>query len=199
MRSTNQSPAAHNLLQYQTHSVRLPLLRRHDLVARHPVIHVGICAHDNPIPTAPSTRTPRVPLHLMRRSNLPDSLLLIRQFPRVFISRDAPVVAVVILKCIWLLAVDGIVANLAHLVRHAEGHAANVLDETHDEGGPDDVPADDEEGADDLEADLATVAGDGAARVGDAEGEAAFLSGPETCDLLILGGSVRLTGERERK
>ncbi len=93
---------------------------------------------------------------------------------------DAPVVAVVVFKGVGFLAVDGVVANLAHFVRHAQGDAADVLDEAHDEGGPDDVPADDEEGADDLEADLAAVAGDGAAGVGEAEGRAAFFGGPET-------------------
>ena len=98
----------------------------------------------------------------------------------MLIARDPPIVPIIVFKGVRFFAVDGVVADFAHLVRHAEGHAADVLDEAHDEGGPDDVPADDEEGADDLEADLAAVAGDGAAGVGDAEGGAAFLGCPET-------------------
>ena len=98
----------------------------------------------------------------------------------MLVAGDAPVVAVVVFKGVGFFAVDGIVADLAHLVRHAEGHAADVFDEEHDEGRPDDVPAHDEEGADDLEADLAAVACDGAAGVRETEGRAAFFRCPET-------------------
>ena len=119
------------------------------------------------------------PIQIMTPPHLPERLLRVRG-PLVFKARDAPVVAVVVFKGIGFLAVDGVVANFAHFVRHAQGHAADVFDEDHDEGGPDDVPADGEEGADDLEADLSTVTGDGAARVGEAESGAAFFGGPET-------------------
>jgi hypothetical protein len=44
---------------------------------------------------------------------------------------------------------DHVVAGKELLFGHAEGYAADVFDEAHDEGGPDDVPADDEESADD--------------------------------------------------
>lgn len=93
---------------------------------------------------------------------------------------NLPVVPVVVFERVGFFAVDGVVANLAHFVTHAEGDAADVFNEEHDEGCGEDVPADDEEGADDLEADLAAVAGDGAAGVGDAEGQAAFFGCPET-------------------
>ncbi len=96
----------------------------------------------------------------------------------MFISCNASIITIVVLKGIRFLAMNGIVADFAHFVRHTEGHAADVFDETHDEGGPDDVPGDDEEGADDLEADLAAVACDGTAGVGDAESGAAFCRGP---------------------
>ena len=98
----------------------------------------------------------------------------------MLVSRYAAIIAVVIFKRVGFLAMDGVVADLAHFVRHAQGHAADVFDEDHDEGGPDNVPTDDKEGADDLEADLAAVARDGAAGVGKAEGCAAFLCRPET-------------------
>ena len=74
---------------------------------------------------------------------------------------------------------NGIIADLAQLICHAQGHAADVFDEHHDEGSPDDVPANDEEGADDLETDLAAVARDCSAWVGDAESRAAFFRSPE--------------------
>lgn len=116
---------------------------------------------------------------------IPTTLLLIPRPPprhlRLMPKPDLAIIPIVILKRIRLLAVDGEVANLEHLVRHAQRDAADVLDEDHDERGPDDVPADDEEGAHDLEADLSAVAGYGAAGVGDAEGGAAFGCGPETC------------------
>ena len=98
----------------------------------------------------------------------------------MLIPGHAPIIPIVVFKRVGFLAVDGVVADFAHFVRHAEGHAADVLDEDHDERGPDDVPADDEEGADDLEADLPAVACDGAAGVGEAEGGAALFCGPET-------------------
>ena len=105
-------------------------------------------------------------------------------------SRDAPVVPVVVFERVGFLAVDGVVANLAHLVRHAQRHAADVFDEAHDEGGPHDVPADDEEGADDLQADLPAVACDGSAGVGETKGRAAFLGCPETCMILVSIGQT---------
>ena len=90
------------------------------------------------------------------------------------------VIAIVVFKRIRLLAVDGEITDPEVFFGHAQGHAADVLDEAHDEGGPDDVPADDEEGADDLEADLSAIACDGSTWVGDAEGRAAFFGGPES-------------------
>lgn len=130
-------------------------------------------------------------LHIMALPHLPERLLRVRG-PLVLKPRDAPVVAVVVFKGVGFLAVDGVVADFAHFVRHAQGHAADVFDKGHDEGGPGDVPADDEEGADDLEADLAAVACDGAARVGDAEGGAAFLCGPETWGGFVSMRAFRL-------
>lgn len=65
----------------------------------------------------------------------------------MLIPRDPPIIPIVVFKRIRLLAVDRIVADPAHLVCHAQGHAADVFYEDHDEGGPDDVPADDEERA----------------------------------------------------
>ena len=105
-------------------------------------------------------------------------------------ARDAPVVAIVVFKGVGFLAVDGVVADLAHLVRHAQGHPAHVFDEAHDEGCPDDVPADDKEGTDDLQADLAAVAGDGAAGVGETKGRAAFFRGPETWKMGVSVGGI---------
>lgn len=116
--------------------------------------------------------------HVVTLPHLPERLLRVRG-ALVLEARNAAVIAVVVFKRVRFLAVDGEVANLAHFVRHAQGHAADVLDEDHDEGRPDDVPADGEEGADDLEADLAAVARDGAAGVREAEGRAAFFCGPE--------------------
>jgi hypothetical protein len=55
------------------------------------------------------------------------------------------------------------------------------LDETHDQRGPDDIPADDEESADDLKPDLLAVASDGTTGVGDTESGAALCCSPETC------------------
>ena len=115
----------------------------------------------------------------MTLPHLPKRLLRVRR-PLMLIARHAPIVPIVVFKRVGFLAVDGVVADFAHFVRHAQGNAADVFDEHHDEGGPDDVPTDGEEGADDLQADLATVARDGAARVGETEGGAAFLGCPET-------------------
>jgi hypothetical protein len=66
--------------------------------------------------------------------------------------------AVEVRKRVRLFSVHGVVANLAGGVGHAERDAQDVLDEDHDEGRPDDVPANDEECADDLEPDLLAVA-----------------------------------------
>ena len=120
-----------------------------------------------------------LPIHLMTLPNLPKRLLRIRR-PLMLIPRHAPIIPIVVFKRIRFLPVDRIIADFAHFVRHAQGDAADVFDEDHDEGGPDYVPADGEEGADDLEADLAAVACDGAAGVREAEGGAAFFCGPES-------------------
>ena len=85
-------------------------------------------------------------------------------------------------KGIRFLAMDREIADFEFLVAHAQGDAADVLDEEHDEGGPDDVPADDEEGADDLQPDLFAVARDGAAGVCDAESGAAVGGCPKACE-----------------
>ena len=98
----------------------------------------------------------------------------------MLITRHAPIIPIVVFKCVWFLAVDGVVADFAHFVRHAQGYAADVFDEHHYEGGPDYVPADGEEGADYLEADLSAVACDCAAGVGETEGGTAFFCCPET-------------------
>ena len=90
-----------------------------------------------------------LPLDLMTLPHLPKRLLRVRR-ALVFEARDAPIIPIVVFKGIRFLAVDGVVTDFAHFVRHAQGDAADVFDEDHDEGGPDNVPADDEEGADDL-------------------------------------------------
>ena len=128
----------------------------------------------------------------MALPHLTECLLRVRG-ALMLITRHAPIVAVVVFKGVGFLAVDGVVADFAHFVRHAQGHAADVLDEDHDQGRPDDVPADDEEGADDLQADLSAVARDGTARVGQTEGGATLFRCPETWEDLML---VR---EREEK
>ena len=117
---------------------------------------------------------------VLGRPYLPNSLLLIRQLPWMLVARHAPVVAVIVFEGIGFFAVNGIVADLTHLVGHAEGHAADEFYEHHDQGGPDDVPADDEKCADNLETDLAAVACNGTAGVSDAESLAAFYCCPET-------------------
>lgn len=65
---------------------------------------------------------------------------------------------VIVGKGVWLLAVDGVITNLEMFLRHAEWDTEDILDEDHDQGGPDDVPADDEESADYLEPDLLAIA-----------------------------------------
>ena len=86
-------------------------------------------------------------------------------------------------KCIRLFSVNSPVTNFHLLDRHPKGNAADVLDEYHDQRGPDDVPADDEEGTDDLEPDLLAVASDGTTGVGDTERRATLCCGPETCEV----------------
>ena len=61
---------------------------------------------------------PAVPANLVALAHLAESLLRVRR-ALVFEARDAPVVAVVVFKGVGLLAVDGIVADFAHFVRHA--------------------------------------------------------------------------------
>ena len=75
---------------------------------------------------------------------------------------------------------DGEVTDPQVFLGHAQRNTADIFDEAHDEGGPDDVPADDEESTDNLEANLPTVSCDGAAGVGNAKGCAALLGSPET-------------------
>ena len=91
-----------------------------------------------------------------------------------------PICSIVILKRIRFLSVDGEISLPQILIAHAQGNAADIFDEDHDEGGPNDVPADDEEGADDLKTDLAAITCDSTAGVGQAEGSATFDGGPET-------------------
>ena len=87
---------------------------------------------------------------------------------------------VVMCKGIWFLAMDSIISNFHLLLRHAEWDATDKLDEAHDEGRPDDVPADDEEAADELKPDLFAIAIDGAAIICHAEGSATLCCGKET-------------------
>ena len=98
----------------------------------------------------------------------------------LMVGASAEEATVVVGEGVGLLAVDGVVADLEHLVGHAQRDAAYKLDEDHDERRPHEVPADDEQRADDLQPNLLAVAGDGAAGVADAEGGAAFGGGPET-------------------
>ncbi len=157
-----------------TQSLHLPLLDGRNIAPR---ILPNKYPTPTPIATAPITH---LPAHIPRSPHLPQHLLLIRHLPRMLIPGNPSVIAVVILKRVRFFAVNGVIPDFAHFIRHAQGDAADEFDEHHNKGGPDDVPADDEEGADNLEADLAAVACDGAARVGDAEGGAALFGGPET-------------------
>ena len=140
-----------------------------------------ILTHDNPI-ARPVSRAAIMASVILTSPQLSDSFFLIGRFPGVLIASQAPVIAIVVFKCVWFLTVNSVVADFAHFVRHAEGDPADVFDEAHDERCPDDVPADDEKSANDLETDLAAVTGDGAARIGDAKGSAAFFGSPETYD-----------------
>lgn len=83
-------------------------------------------------------------------------------------------------EAVSALAVDGGVTDQHVLLAHAQRHAADVLDEEHDKGGPDGVPADDEQGADDLKPDLLAVAVDCATGVGVTETGDAVDGGEET-------------------
>lgn len=83
-------------------------------------------------------------------------------------------------EAVRALAVNGGVADQHVLLAHAQRHAADVLDEEHDERGPDGVPADDEQGADDLKPDLLAVAVDCTSGVGVAETGDAVDGGEET-------------------
>lgn len=168
-------------------SIPLRLLgRRHDLFARAiPPRPHRILARNHRIVAAAAAK-PMLPFDIVALPHVPERLLRVRG-PLVFEACDAPVAAVVVFKGVGFLAVDGEVADFAHFVRHAQGDAAHVFDEDHDEGGPDDVPTDGEEGADDLEPDLAAVACDGAAGVGETEGGAAFLCGPEAWRMVVSG------------
>ncbi len=105
--------------------------------------------------------------------------LLLISWTRVLVSHAAEV-PIIILKSIRFLAVNGIVTNGELFVIHTQGDTADVFDKNHDEGGPDNVPADDEEGTNDLKADLPAIARDGATRILNTEGSAAFGRGPKT-------------------
>jgi len=78
------------------------------------------------------------------------------------------------------LAVDRGIAEQHVLLAHAQRYAADVLDEEHDEGRPDGVPANDEQGADDLQPDLLAVAVDCSSWVGIAEPSDAVNGGEDT-------------------
>ena len=112
--------------------------------------------------------------------HFPDGLFLVSHLAGMFVSSDSPVVAIIVLEGVGFFAVDGIIAYFAHLVGHPKGHAADELDEYHDKGCPDDVPANDEECTDDLKTNLATIACNGTAGVSDTESLAAFHGCPET-------------------
>ena len=158
-------------------SLLLALFRRRNLLAR---IGIRIPALDHDAVAGAVAHAEAVlPFDVVALTHRLKGLFRVRQ-PLVLKAGDLAVVAVVVFKGIGLLAVDGVVADFAHFVRHAQGHAADVLDEAHDERGPNDVPADDEEGADDLQPDLSAVASDGAAGVGETKGRAAFFGCPET-------------------
>ena len=163
------------LLTIQPLLLLLRLLGRRNLLTPTRIVPCRIQPRNHRLP--PSSSKP--PPLLMTLPHLPKRLLRVRG-TLVLKARNAPIVAVVVFEGVRFLAVDGVVADFAHFVRHAEGDAADVFDEHHDERGPDYVPADDEEGAHDLETDLAAVACDGAAGVGEAKGRAAFFRGPET-------------------
>lgn len=175
----------HNTHTILPASLLLALLRRRNLLAR--TVPRGIRIRpldDDAVPRTIAHAETVLPLDVATLPHLPDRLLRVRG-PLVLEAGEPPVVPVVVFKGVGFLAVDGVVADFAHLVRHAEGDAADVFDEAHDERGPDDVPADDEEGADDLQADLAAVAGDGPAGVRESEGGAAFLGCPESWTMRV--------------
>ena len=136
---------------------------------------IRILANNNPIIPRPAF----LPPHFPQRPHLLQRPLLVRHLPLMLISSNATIIPIVVFKGIGFFAVHRIIPDLAQLIRHAQGHAADVFDEDHDEGGPEDVPADDEKGADDLETDLTAVARDCSAWIGDAESRTAFFCGPE--------------------
>lgn len=76
---------------------------------------------------------------------------------------------------------NGVVTQQHVLLTHAQRYTAYILDEEHDERGPDGVPADDEESADDLQPDLLAIAVDGAAGICVAKASHAVNGGKEAC------------------
>lgn len=87
----------------------------------------------------------------------------------------------VVKEAVRTLTVDGVVTQQHIRLAHAQRHAAHVLDEEHDERGPDGVPADDEESADYLQPDLLAIAVDSAARIRVAETGHAVHGGKKSC------------------
>jgi len=90
------------------------------------------------------------------------------------------VLVVVVCESVWLFAVDGVITDLHLLLAHAQGNAAHVLDEAHDERCPHNVPADDEESAHDLETNLSWVALNRSTGVGGTESCATFNGSEDT-------------------
>ena len=118
-------------------------------------------------------------LHFVTPPYLSQRFLRVRR-PFVLKACNASVLPVVVIEGVGFFAMNGVVANCGPLVRHAKGHTADVFNEQHDKGRPDNVPADDEESADDLYTNLSAIACDSAAGNSETEGSAAFLCRPQT-------------------
>ena len=99
----------------------LTLLCRRNLLTRaippRPHLLRILSLNDNPVDPIPHAKFV-VSLNLMALPHLPKRLLRIRR-PLMLKARNPSVIPVVVFKCVGFFAVDGIVADFAHLVRHA--------------------------------------------------------------------------------
>ena len=98
--------------------IPLGLLRRRDFLTRtirlrprHSRLRILSLDHKTFSKSVISLHLMTLPQHLKR-------LLRVRG-PLVFVARNSPVVPVVVFKRVRFFAVDGVVADFAHLVRHA--------------------------------------------------------------------------------
>jgi hypothetical protein len=104
-------------------------------------------------------------------------------------------IAVVVGECVRFFFVNSIVTNHALLICHAKGNAQHKLDEAHDCGCPEDVPANDEESTDNLQPNLLPIAINSAASWGNSEGIRTTLSGKYTGEETANDGSNEVSVE----